>query len=74
MGTGIGDHAFVYSNGAMTDLGAGDASAINASGEVVGNDFIYSNGTKTDRPHFPAARGVRDSASTPVGRWWGFPT
>jgi probable HAF family extracellular repeat protein len=50
-------HAFLYSNGAMTDLGHGGASDINASGQVVGelnppNDFshafLYSNGTMTD--------------------------
>jgi probable HAF family extracellular repeat protein len=57
-------HAFLYTNGAMTDLGTlgGTSSAahgINASGQVVGeatttpmqflyHAFLYSNGTMTD--------------------------
>lgn len=55
----LGDRAFLYSNGAMTDLGtlgvapvSSDASGINASGQVVGTSggyaFLYSNGTMTD--------------------------
>jgi probable HAF family extracellular repeat protein len=51
-------HAFVYSNGVMTDLGeslgrgiSSIATAINASGQIVGlgrNAFLYSNGVFTD--------------------------
>jgi probable HAF family extracellular repeat protein len=49
------EHGFVYSNGAMTDLGANtSATAINATGQIVLNAtsassaFLYSNGSQTD--------------------------
>src|SRR5262249_31631873 len=49
-------HAFLYSDGTMTDLGVGIAYAINDSGQVVGaanfagqrHAFLYSDGTMTD--------------------------
>ena len=84
------DHAFLYSNGTMADLGTlpgGSVSAahgINASGQVVGyadtssgyaHAFLYSNGTMTDLGTLPGGScRVRQSASMPVGRWWGTPT
>ena len=58
-----GDQAFLYSNGTMTNLGTfpggsySEATAINASGQVVGwaetssgypDAFLYSDGTMTD--------------------------
>ncbi len=53
------DHAFLYSNGQMTDLGtlgasSSTATAINDSGQIVGflnnasNAFLYTNGKMTD--------------------------
>jgi probable HAF family extracellular repeat protein len=63
-GSGIPDHAFLYSNGTMIDLGTlngpggtAEGFGINASGQVVGSSyitagnphaFLYSNGTMTD--------------------------
>ncbi len=57
-GRGTPYQAFLYSGGAMTDLGQGSAIAINNSGQVVGytavnfnlpnHAFLYSNGTMTD--------------------------
>jgi probable HAF family extracellular repeat protein len=53
----IGFHAFFYSNGTMTDLGASSQNifnySINDAGQVVftganGHVFLYSNGTLTD--------------------------
>src|SRR3954453_22886527 len=50
-------HAFLYSNGRMTDLGTllgsccSSGSGINAIGEVTGNSnhaFLYSNGRMAD--------------------------
>jgi probable HAF family extracellular repeat protein len=51
--TGSGsNHAFIYNDGTMTDLGAGQANSINANGQVVGysgnHAFLYSNGVMTD--------------------------
>jgi probable HAF family extracellular repeat protein len=64
-----GDHAFLYSNGAMTDLGgflgqkdSSTASGINDSGQVVGwssvgnavdHAFLYSKGKWTDLGTMP---------------------
>ena len=55
------DHAFLYSNGVMTDLGTlggaySQATAINNNGQIVGwsdvgssyHSFLYSGGTMTD--------------------------
>jgi probable HAF family extracellular repeat protein len=57
-GTGTPYQAFLYSGGAMTDLGQGAAIGINNSGQVVGyaamnrnlpnNAFLYADGTMTD--------------------------
>ena len=52
------NHAFLYSNGTMSDIGTlgGDcsdfscANGINASGQVVGYSGSYGNDTDRDRP------------------------
>lgn len=50
-------HAFVYLDGQMTDLGPGNAHAINNAGQITGefttstgnyHAFLYSNGQRTD--------------------------
>jgi len=56
--TGVDNHAFLYSNGHMSDLGIGSGAAlsINNIGEVVGSmgvsggthAFLYQNGSITD--------------------------
>jgi probable HAF family extracellular repeat protein len=53
---GVENHAFLYSNGHMSDLGIGTALSINNHGEVVGSmgvnggthAFLYQNGAITD--------------------------
>jgi probable HAF family extracellular repeat protein len=47
-------YAFLYSNGVMTNLGAGIGSVgygINDSGEVAGANFLYSNGILSNLPN-----------------------
>jgi probable HAF family extracellular repeat protein len=48
------NHAFLYRNSTMSDLGDGAAYGINNSGQIVGDEgpntwgFLYSGGTQTD--------------------------
>ena len=69
-----GDHAFLYSGGQMTDLGLGRANAINASGQVVGDNLyqacLYSGGTTTILRSFPATLTVQLIVSTLVEVSW----
>ena len=58
-------HAFLYTNGQLQDLGAFAAYAINNSGQITGsNDFasgthavLYSNGQKQDLGTLPGGQG-----------------
>jgi probable HAF family extracellular repeat protein len=59
------EHAFIYSNGVMTDLGAGDGSTalgINNAGQVIGvwasGYYVESNGVFTNLSALPA--GIND--------------
>jgi probable HAF family extracellular repeat protein len=60
--------AFVYKNGALTDLGAGAANAVNTRGQVAGtldgHAFLSDTGTLTDLGtlggNTSAARGIND--------------
>src|SRR5207244_10248449 len=72
-----GDHAFLWQNGVMTDLGtlpgstSSTATAINNSGQVVGNSgnhaFFWDKGVMTDLGTLPGytgsvvARAINDS-------------
>jgi probable HAF family extracellular repeat protein len=65
----LNDHAFLYSGGQMIQLtkGPGSASAINDSGQVVGNDgfdgetgFLYSGGTMTNLPTLTGPNGANE--------------
>jgi probable HAF family extracellular repeat protein len=70
-------HAFLYSEGVMTDLGPGDAKGINSSGEVVGSYrggsgyddvFLYSAGIRTDlNTLIPANTGWWDLGGGSLG-------
>jgi probable HAF family extracellular repeat protein len=78
MASGNATHAFLFSNGDLTDLGAlggqyGYASSINDHGQVVGNadrgdgllrGFIYSGGTTSA---LPGAGGVMAAAINDAG-------
>ena len=86
--TSATQHAFLYSNGTMTDLGAlpggsswSGASAINAAGQVVGystissgyeHAFLYSNGTMTDLGALPGGGSSIPSAINAGGQVAGF--
>jgi len=42
-----GNHAFLWHNGAMTDLGAGAAYNINSNAAVIGDSFLWHGGART---------------------------
>jgi probable HAF family extracellular repeat protein len=42
-----GNHAFLWHNGAMTDLGGGAAYNINNNGAVIGDSFLWQGGART---------------------------
>ena len=74
------NHAFINSNGVITDLGAGadNATGINDNGQVVGtfipsstgseHAFLYTNGTMTDLGTLGGKSSER-MPSTPAARW-----
>jgi probable HAF family extracellular repeat protein len=75
-------HAFLYSNGKMTDLsasfGMSGARSINANGQVVGyganrvtgldHAFLYSNGTMTDLGTLPYTQYTQQSDAFGINR------
>ena len=75
--------AFLYSNGVMTDLGAGEATGVNASGQVVGYSavangyaFLYSNATRTNLGRLPGslsseAFGINDNGQIVGSSYFG---
>jgi probable HAF family extracellular repeat protein len=60
MGSGTGNHGFLYSQGAFDDLGLGYASAINASGQVAGGSNLFTDGQRTVLGSGTTAYGLND--------------
>jgi probable HAF family extracellular repeat protein len=61
-----GNHAFLWQNGVMRDLGPGAAYNINNSGFVIGDTFLWHNGTRT--PLAACSRRIRDGRLRKGGR------
>lgn len=75
------DHAFLYANGKMVDLGVpsgytdSTAFAINSTGQIVGDIYgppshaaLYSNGAWTDLGAFPGASSTRATGINTAGQ------
>jgi len=65
--TGAED-GFLWSNGTMTDLGSNfSPAAVNASGVIVGGQFVYSNGTLQNLNNLiPAGSGYQIQSATGI--------
>ena len=65
--TGVQD-GFLWSNGTMTDLGPNfSPAAVNASGVIVGGQFVYSNGTLQNLNNLiPAGSGYQIQNATGI--------
>jgi probable HAF family extracellular repeat protein len=73
---GAAIHAFLYSNGQMTDLstlggashaGSSVANAINDSGQIVGNTTVVNGSGLASQQAFLDANGVMTALGTPYG-------
>jgi probable HAF family extracellular repeat protein len=68
-GTSTGaEDGFLWSNGAMTDLGSTfSPAAVNASGVIVGGQFVYSGGTLQNLNNLiPAGSGYQIQSATGI--------
>jgi probable HAF family extracellular repeat protein len=66
MGSGSTDHGllYTYSDNTFTDTGISDVDGLNASGEVVGGNFLYTGGqTYYIAPGYNPARALSINAS-----------